>query len=286
MTDLLPEYWSEVKPQWLFLKEFLERRSGIDVNTLFNKEIDREFFDPFMIREAPEFLRLSIINLLAYKHLVCGNYLAWARVTIYYSQFYVVNCLLRLRKFALVHLNPIDGKPSTIRIEESSIKPNYKVQKCNTSGHQIIWGSFARFYPKLSSKKLGEFSIRERTDWNYDLFYASQSTDEEALRQVQDRCRNNFLDPNYGISSTEEAAEYFHDMMANFGFEEAGTGQYQKYAIDCLSDIGKVSKYSEWYCSHFNQILENIKVLEAPQEMKNEISNWLIEGNNKIKEQS
>lgn len=147
-----PKYWSDVKPQWMFLKEFLQRLSGLDIKALCNKEIDRKLFDPFMIKESAEFLRLSIINLLAYKHLVCGGYLAWGRVTNYYSQFYVVNCLLRLKKFALVHLNSIDGDcPLVIRIEESSNKPNYKIQKCNRSGHQIVWDTFARLYPKLSS---------------------------------------------------------------------------------------------------------------------------------------
>lgn len=283
MIKLSPNYWSGVRPDWMFLKEFLERRSELDVTKLFNKEIDRQVFDPFMIQESAEFLRLSAINLLAYKKLVCGNYLAWGRVTIYYSQFYVVNCLLRLKKFALVHLNPINrGKQLTIRIEESSNKPNYKIQKCNTSGHQIIWKTFARFYPELSSEDMGKFSIRERIDWNYDLFYASQSTDKYSLKQVQDRCNNNFLDPNYGTSSTAEEGEYYGDMMANFGYEEAGTGYYQKYAIDCLSEIGKLSKYNEWYTSRFIDILKDLKVLRSPEEMKKEIAKWFTETVEKI----
>jgi hypothetical protein len=229
-----------------------------------------------MIQESAEFLRLSVINLLAYKHLVCGNYFAWGRVTVYYSQFYVVNCLLRLKKFALIHLNPTSGgRPSTIRIEESSNKPNYKIQNCNKSGHQVAWSAFAKFYPDLSSEDLGKFSIRERTDWNYNPFYASQSTDEYSLRQAQDRCKNNFLDPNYGVSSTEEEGEYYGEMMKDFGYEEGGTGYYQKYAITCLSEIGKVSKHSGWFCSRFVDILKDIKVLESSEDMKKEISKWL-----------
>lgn len=272
MTSLFQNYWSDVDPSFRFLKEVLQTNSRANVVKMINQELPRKDLDQFLIKDSSEFLRLSIINLLGYKYLVCGKYLAWGRVTMYYSQFYIVNCLLRLKGFALVHLNFIDESSLTVRIDRAKNGCNYGMQKCNSSPHQIIWKMFSQLYPNLlSSEDLGKFLIKERNDWNYDLFYASQATEKYALEEVEDRCNYNFLDPNYGLSSTAEEGEFYEDLMANFGYEEAGTGYYQKYAIDCFVDIGTNSKYRSWYLSFFKGILEDMIVFESSKKNKRRV---------------
>jgi len=271
----LTNYWAKIRPSYTFLKETLQAMPREEIEKLINQKVSRDLFDPLMLRDSSEFLRLSVINLLGYKYLVCGNYLAWGRVTIYYSQFYVVNCLLRLKGFALAHLNFFDGKPLTIRIDRVRGEPKYRVQKCSSGAHQIIWKRFSELYPDLSSEEIGRFSIIKRIDWNYDLFYASQTTGGYALEEAKDRCQHNFLNPKYGLSSSAEQAEYYENLMANFGYEEAGTGDYIKYAIKCFSEIGKVSKYKDWYTSFFGSILHDIDVLKSKEETKDECEKWV-----------
>jgi len=271
----LKTYWSNVRPSYRFLKEELQAISRNAIESLIDTKIARENLDSLMLKDSSEFLRLSIINLLGYKHLVCGKYLAWGRVTIYYSQFYIVNCLLRLKGFALVHLDFLDENPLTLRIDRVRDNRSYRMHKCSASGHQIVWKRFSELYPNLSNEDMGKFSVKERVDWNYDLRYASQTTSKFALEEAEDRCRYNFLDPNYGISSTAEEGEYYENLMASFGYEEGGTGDYQKYAIDCLVNVGTGSKYRNWYCSLFESMLQDIASVGSPNEMKNEIIGWL-----------
>lgn len=282
MMKSLKHYWSNVKPSYRFLKETLQTEPRDKIKKLINQELARGTLDPYMLKDSSEFLRLSIINLLGYKFLACGNYLAWARVTIYYSQFYIINCLLRLRGFALVHLNFFDEKLLSIRIDKVKNEPKYRVHKCGSKAHQIIWKRFAELYPDLSSEDIGRFSIRKRIDWNYDLFYASQTTGAFALEEAEGRCRHNFLDPNYGLSSSAEQAEYYQDLMANFGYEEAGTGDYIKYAIECFSEIGEVSNYRDWHVSFLEGILHDIDVLKSEEETKDDCKKWISNALSKL----
>lgn len=287
------KYWSNVEPHYRYLKEILQTMPRTDVEIMINHIVAREELDPFMIKESTEFLRLSIINLLGYKHLVCGKYLAWGRVTIYYSQFYIVNCLLRLKGFALVHLDFLDDNALTLRIDRTKGNRSYGVQRCGASGHATVWKRFSELYPDLmgSSKELKKliknywkFSMEERADWNYDLKYASQTTSKYALEEAEDRCKYNFLDPNYGVSSTAEEGNHYENLMASFGYEEAGTGDYQKYAIDCFAEIGKASKYREWYYSFLESILQDIDVLSSSKETKEEIAKWLNNATSQLKQ--
>jgi hypothetical protein len=283
LSALSAKSWSDVQPHFRFLKEILQQRKKAEIEAMCGTEVPLSRIDPFMINEAVEYLNLSMINLLAYKRLVCGKYLAWGKVTLYYSQFYALNCLLRLRRYALVHVDFVDEERSLmVRIFKPRNSTNYRIEKCTTGGHENTWDMFAQKYPELVSKNketaksLGKFSIRERENWNYNLFYASQSSDKYALDEAEDRCRHNFLDPNYGLSaSSEEAAEYFGELMANIGWEEAGTGDYQKYAIKNLIEIGKNSKYGNWYSGHLSVILESVQVVESSKEMKDEMTKWL-----------
>ena len=278
MSDLPSSYWSDVQPTVLFLKETFQKYKRSVIESGLGKLIDRKEIDPFMINEASEFLRLSIINSLAYKRLVCGNYLAWGRVTAYYSQFYIANCLLRLKGFALVHLDFVEDQSSiTVTFVKPREKPHYIMQKCKAGGHDMVWNNFAKMYPNLCNEVVGKFYIKERTDWNYDLFYASQSTNKYALRHSQIRCQYNFLDPHFRSSSTPEEAEHFDHIISSAGIEEIGTGHYQKYAIEKLSAISKDSKHSDWYRSFFSKILEDIEIVDSPKSMKEVISLWFQE---------
>jgi len=284
--DSLTKYWSDVKPHFRFLKEVLQQTPRTDVEKMIGSKLAREVFDPFMINESAEFLRLSIINLLGYKHVICGKYLAWGKVTLYYSEFYIINCLLRLKGFALVHLDFLDDDPLVIRIDRTKDNRGYGVQKCGASGHAIAWKRFSELYPDLfgSSKELKkliknywQFSMEERADWCYDLKYASQTTGKYALIEAEDRCKHNFLDPDFGVSSTAGEGEYYENLMSSLGFEEAGTGDYQKHAINCLAAIGKNSEHRAWYCSFFESILKDLRVLSSSEKTKNEIAKW-VEG--------
>lgn len=209
------------------------------------------------------------------------------RVTVYYSYFYIANCLLRLKGVALVHLDYPDEKPLTIRILRPRNSRNYRFQECGgASGHRIVGEEFARLYPRLGNKTISMYTIKERMDWNYDLYYASQATDKYALGEAEDRCKNDFLDPNYGknASSEDEAAEYYDELMASFGYEEGGTGQYQEYAINQFADIGKNSKYGSSYCVFFESMLQDLGLLGSPDFTKREIANWLRNAISKIKQ--
>lgn len=151
MMQSFKNYWSNVKPSNRFLKETLQKEPRAKIERLINQKLARDILDPFMLKDSSEFLRLSIVNLLGYKFLACGNYLAWGRVTTYYSQFYIANCLLRLKGFALVHLNFLDEKPLTVRIDKVKNEPRYRIQKCSSKPHQIIWKRFSELYPDISS---------------------------------------------------------------------------------------------------------------------------------------
>jgi len=295
MSQVSAKSWSDVRPDYRFLKEILQQRKKAEIEAMYGKEALLSVFDPFMINEAVEYLNLSMINLLAYKRLVCGKYLAWGKVTLYYSQFYVLNCLLRLRRYALVHLDFINENSSLmIKIIKPRNSPNYRIEKCITGGHENTWDMFAQKYPEFASKdkemakSLGRFSISERENWNYDLFYASQNTDKFPLIEAEKRCENNFLDPDYDKkhSGSEGEAQYFGDLMADIGWEEAGTGQYQQFAINSLEEIGKNSKYRDWYSEHLTQVLKSVKLVESSEEMKKEMAEWLTNARSQISTQA
>jgi len=236
-----------------------------------------------MLKEAGEFLRLSIINLLAYKHLVCGKYLAWARVTAYYSQFYVANSFLRLRGFALAHLDFIDDNSSiTVTFEKQKNKPFYFFNTCSSGGHELVWETMGRLYPEIADKKLGNFFMRERIDWNYDLFYASQSTSSYAIEEAEKRCKNNFLDPNFGSFEDLGAQEYYHDLKIDYGIEELGTAEYQQRLVSYLTEVAKLSENKASYVDLFSQVLEDIELLESSADIKRELSKTFINARNEL----
>lgn len=295
LLDFSGKSWIEVQPEkYTFIKKVLNHYSKEEIQRCLKKQVKvkLDFFDSLMINEALEFLRLSIINLLAYKNLVCSNYLAWAKVTVYYSYFYAMNSLLRLKRFTVVHLEYPEfykEKKRTKSFIARIFKPkngNYYLMevsdRISRSSHKEIAHKFAELYPELFNsrtqfgKEIGDISIKERTNWNYDLFYASQSSGKYAVEEAAKRCRNNFLDPEFGSSvQSEDEAEYYHNLQTTIGIDEAGTGQYQQCAIYCLKEIAKVSKYKKWYLDEFNEMLRILPIFQSPESMKREIAKWL-----------
>lgn len=259
------DYWRGVEPSYRFLKEFFRGQDRVEVNegAHAGKTIAREVLDDLFLNEAIHFLRLSIINLLSYKYLVKGNYLAWSKVTLYYSYFYVINCLLRLQKFAIVHINYINDSPLTIIIDRSRDNRYYTMKNIRRPQHDLIWKTFEQYYPALMSKGIGKFFREDRIQWNYDLFYASKTLEVYALEEARDR-ETNFLDPNYGVHADPDAAEYYHDLMAGIGYEEVGVGELIKHAIEKFSNIGFKNIFSK----------ENMDKIKSSEDTKKVILTW------------
>ena len=112
----MPNYYKNTTPQHHeFFKAIFERIIKIED---LEEEVSRKskldsqwrWFDSVFLFEAITFLRLSMFNLLSYKHLICGKHLPMSKVALYYSYFYSINCLLRLRGKALIHVR---GHPRT-----------------------------------------------------------------------------------------------------------------------------------------------------------------------------
>jgi len=96
-----------------------------------------------------------------------------------------------------------------------------------------------------------------------------------AKEEARKRWENNFLDPNFGKYPYPDAEEYYADLMADIGYEEAGSGQYIKECINLLTEIAKKSKYKAWYTSYFAELAEGIEDFGCHPDTKIEIQNWL-----------
>ncbi|MHA1410039.1 MAG: hypothetical protein ACTSQY_07005 [Candidatus Odinarchaeia archaeon] len=255
--------WKGVKPSYIFLKEYFRSvdREKVEEGARENKVIERKHLDGIFLNESIQFLRLSIINLLAYKYVIKGNYYAWAKVTLYYSYFYVINCLLRLQKYAIIHINYINDSPLTIVIDRSSNDKYYTMKNCRGNQHDLIWKTFERYYRNLITEGIGTFFRDERTMWNYDLFYASQTLDKYCLDRSKIIWRTNFIDPNYYLSKGDpEADEYYYDLMADTGFEEAGAWDLIQYALEKFSNIELRGTLTG--------ILDDISKIESSEDVK------------------
>lgn len=231
------EYWRNVKPSYQAIKEHLKYTPREKLLEIYYKKIDRNWLDPLFLNESIQFLRASIINLCSYKYLMKGHYLSMGKVALYYSYFYIINSLLRLHKYAIVHLDYIDQEPIVIVFEQSSDANYYFAKKCGQSQHKLIWNQFEKYYPELISPGIGKFFRDERSDWNYDLFYISQATMEHSIEETNKRYENNFLDKNYGQYYDERAAEYYYDLMADIGYEEVGVGKMIEYVIGIINRL-------------------------------------------------
>jgi hypothetical protein len=186
-------YWKGISPDYRFLKEFLREMKRERVKEMVDKIVERRYFDKFFLNEIHHFLRLSIINLLSYKYLMCGNYYAWGNVSLYYGYFYIINCLLRMQKFAIVHINFFQDTLLIIIIDRYSNPNYYIVKNCRGREHQILWNTFEQYYRNLSSDDIGEFFRVHRNEWNYDPFYASQTTNRFSLYHAKKSAKIIFM---------------------------------------------------------------------------------------------
>jgi hypothetical protein len=134
--------------------------------------------------------------------------------------------------------------------------------------HTLIWNTFEQYYPELISKGLGKFFRDERTNWNYDLFYASQTL--ELSTEAEIRWRTNFIDPNYYRSrGSLDADEYYAELMADTGFEEAGAWDLIRYALEKFSNIGSKGVLTE--------ILDDISKIDSSQDTKDVIRSTIAD---------
>jgi hypothetical protein len=269
-------YYAEEEPSIYFLKETLGRKPRGELLQLIERKAVVLGLDSFFLKDAIEFLRLSILNLLAYKFLMSGSFLAWGKVTLYYSNFYSVNCLIRLKGFALVHIDYIDEKPLVVRVERMDEKHGYSISNWKGGNtHLYLWNKFHEFYPKLSYPLLGKLMIKNRVEWNYDLDFPSQSMADYAKEDAKIRWENNFLDPNFGNYSDPGAAQYYYDLMADTGYEEAGSGDFIKECVNLLTKIASESKHKSWYASYFAELKKGIEDFGSHPNTKKEIQSWL-----------
>lgn len=275
MSDMA-SYYEEVKPSFHLMKEAFRRRSREEILRIIESKSNVTDIDSFFLKDATEFLRLSVLNLLAYKFLMSGKFSAWGEVTLYYGNFYSINCLLRLKGFAIVHLDFPDEETLRFRVQRVRGKREYGfLQWRGGSPHQYLWKKFSELYPELCTPQLGKILIKDRVSWNYDLFYPSQSMADYAKKEAKIRWENNFLAPNYGMSHDPDAAEYYHDLMVDYGYEEAGSGGYIRACINSLTKIAEKSRYRTWYISYFEGVRQGIEEFSSHPQMTREIQNWI-----------
>jgi len=276
----LASYYSKARPFYhRFLKEVFSQGDITKLEEAARKgqvvTQDQIPLDSMLLFDARNFLRLSIFNLLAYKFLACGRYLAWSKVTLYYSYFYAVSCLLRLAGHAIIHATDPDGKIFTLQLVRQHGSHNYKIMSMKGNEHKVVWSNFATLYPNLSTQLTGKLTIEDRVRWNYDLLFPSQATEEHAVREVIVYCENNFLDPNLGQFSDPDAAEYFHELVANFGYEEIYAGDLIKEALRIFVTIARSSKYRADYTAFAESLTRDVDYFESKKETKDEVNKWL-----------
>lgn len=240
--------------------------------------------DPVFLFEAKTFFRLSIFNLLAYKHLVCGNYVPASQVILYYSYFYSISCLLRLAGKAAIHSKEIpksvfesNPKLQSVKFQLTRKKDShdYVMSGLKKNEHTFVWDVFSEYFPNMLDKEIGRMFIEDRYRWNYDLFYPSHSTEDFVLREAKDRCNYNFIDPELGKDFDDGAAEDLQDKIGQFGYEEGYAGQLIMKCVNVFKEIGKNSKYRNDYVGFFNTVCNEMELFTSKTITKEEVKKWI-----------
>lgn len=286
----IANYYKNTSPHYhKFFKEVFI--ASIKIEDLKNaaeqkKKMDSQwrFLDSVFLFEAITFLRLSMFSLLSYKHLICGKHLPMSKVALYYSYFYAINCLLRLRGKAVIHVQSIpesifdDEPPKQLVFQLIQHEDHtFSLDVFTKNEHQFIWDDFYSLYPRLSSRDTGRLFRQDRYDWNYGLLYPSQATNEFVQQEIRDRCEKNFLDPQFENANSSEEAEYKHELIINYGYEERYAGDLIKEGIKVLVSIGKESNHKSKYVESLTKIKNDMGVVESSESTKNEIKKWLNE---------
>ena len=268
-------YFKDIEPsKHRLLKDVLRRITDDDYDDIFSKKLLVPNLDSFIIKDAFEYFRLAIINLMSYKHLIYGNYLAWANVTSYYSLFYSMNFFLRMHGFAVVNVERFSGNNMTtltFKIEREWNQHAYRFERYGAK-HQIMWKRFHELCPNLCSKGLGSAVTSERAAWNYDLHYPSQARDDHAKQDIEYRRDYNFLDKSF-VSQYQnpKAQEYWHEFFISHGIEEAGPGDYIDRSLEYTVAIAQKSQFSSWYESFLHTLVNDIRFFRASADLKREL---------------
>jgi len=283
-----PKYYVGVCPHYMFLKEYFQSIDVTELQNHLNKgnEIklpkDIANLDGIFLNEAMTFLRMSVINLLGYKFLMSGSYLAWGYVTLYYSMFYAVNCLLRLAGFAIVHIEDLQSdKIIRFLIRRSSDGKVYHMGGVKKSEHKVIWNNFASIYKWIDSDTCREI-IWERITWNYDLLFPSQSQEKHAKKEARIMAEYNFLDPNFSNFPDPNVAESLSDLQMNYGNVEISAGELIKQCIKLITEIGLKSHYREKYLIFFRGLLDHVDDFQTKIEFRDIVKNWIKEAIDKL----
>ena len=273
----LAVYYKKIRPTHEFIKEVYSRMEYDKLQSLIqdNAITSSEKLDGAFLMESREFLRLSIVNLLAFKKLMCGNYSAWGRVTLYYSYFYAINSLLRLVGKAIVHAVSRDEKRNPFLLVRQKNPHEYKLENPPKNEHQSLWNIFSNTFPDLLASA-SKYFIDERVKWNYDLFFASQSLNTPGgLNEAEIHCKNNFLDGNSRNFSTFEATEDYDNTLTEYGNDVIFAGYLIKKCLYNIKNIAKHSDFKSEYIDFFNSLLKDVEKMDSEEETKNEIKSWI-----------
>lgn len=196
----------------------------------------------------------------------------------------MLSCLLGLKGKAVIHVQSIpesifdDEPPKQLVFQLIQHEDHtFSLDVFTKNEHQFIWDDFYSLYPRLSSRDTGRFFRQDRYDWNYGLLYPSQATNEFVQQEIHDRCEKNFLDPQFENANSSEEAEYKHDLVINYGYEEGYAGDLIKEGIKVLVSIGKESNHKSKYVESLTKIKNDMGVVESSESTKNEIKKWLNE---------
>ena len=287
--EYLATYYEKTKFSSIFssklLKEFFSRIPHDDLkNKIKRNEVipqQESPIDEMFLMEACVFFRLSVFNFLAYKDLMCGNYLAWAKVTLYYSIFYAINGLLRLAGKAIIHATGISDNYNkgdriiSFQLFRCGKSHSYKMINSGRDEHKKVWDIFSNTFPDLSDTATSNFIRKERVSWNYDLFFASQTMDPPALDEAKTCCEYNFIDKNFGNYSTSESAEYHDNLRFDYGYGEILAWDFIKRGFKIIKKIGKRSKFKDEYVSFWTNLIQDIGRVSSKEETKTVISSFI-----------
>jgi hypothetical protein len=288
MTHLsldLKSYYQETNP---FHHSFLKRAAvamGLHRYVGGKAIVDRLRFDSVFLHEATAFMSASISNLLAFKKLMCGNYYPWAKTTLYYSNFYSVNCMLRFAGFAIVHIE--NKETNRIQIERDMKLGGYRINNFGKNEHVRVWTKFAEIFPDILPRHLSAWDREERMKWNYDPFYFSQGTEEYALQEARDFCQNSFIDPEFGDwAGDADQAEYVENLVKDYGFEEGATGDSIRKSIELLTEIGLHSTFRNQYSGILQKISKQTDLFDTNHQTRQTLKSWLDSATDKLSTQT
>lgn len=263
----------------MYLKEFFSRVSSCNLqNITKHKKITSQQglpLDEMFLMESCVFLRMSVCNLLAYKDLMCSNYLALATTTRYYSIFYAMNGLLRLIGKATIHPSDND-KTVPFQLTRNRKTHSYTVETAKGHEHEKLFNNFLNSFPTLITQGTSEYIRNERIDWNYDPFFMAQSMNSYALDEAKICCEYNFIDENFGNTPTLESAEYLEGIRVDYGGGEVYAWELIKYGLRILKNLEKGSNFKNDYNNYFWSVLiKSINKVRSREETKIVIKSFI-----------